>query len=292
MILNRFNITLFFKYIENRHNVYKRKINGEPWPWTEDLILQKYKFTNVFRDLDPGTTFIKNILASLENLEDVLFNIIVYRLFNRIETFEVLGVQSFSSFSRTILERKVRNIQSKQIPVFTNAFTVSPYSFIKSEPDKIGRVCWIIEKIQFDLPRILKRIDDEKSSLHTFQALKSLSGIGEFLAYQIAVDLGYWDKNFYDENLHVIAGPGCKKGINYLFTKREKSYINCIKFLEANQNRWFETLNVNPTILFNDRKDKKLNLMALENNLCKISKYLKVYYNEGRPRIRYKVRST
>ena len=39
--------------------------------------------------------------------------------------------------------------------------------------------------------------------------------------------------------------------------------------------------------LFKDRKQKYLNLMAMENCLCEISKNLKEYYKVGRARNKY-----
>ena len=109
---------------------------------------------------------------------------------------------------------------------------------------------------------------------------------------QIAVDLGYWKQRIFDENQFVVAGPGAKNGINRLIKDRKgMSYEQCIGYLCLVQKQWFKKIGVEMKELLSDRKVKALNLMSMENCLCEISKYLKVYYGEkGRPRNRYSAR--
>jgi len=59
MKLNNKNFEIFWQYINQRHIIYKKKtIQKLSPPWTENKILNEYKFTNVFRDLDPGTKYV------------------------------------------------------------------------------------------------------------------------------------------------------------------------------------------------------------------------------------------
>eukprot|EP01084_Bolivina_argentea_P309951 536191_1 len=53
-VMNVENMRIFWRYIIERHNIYKKRINNQTTPWTNDKILLKWKFTNVFRDIDPG----------------------------------------------------------------------------------------------------------------------------------------------------------------------------------------------------------------------------------------------
>jgi len=285
MELNEKNLDLFWYYIHERHSIYKKsKLLRLNKPWTTDKILNKYKFTNVFRDLDTGTKYvIEKIIHKCKNIEDLFFNIIIYRLYNKIETFDFLGIQDVNNFNINVFEAKLRELKSKGIHVFTNAFLVSGYSFIEGK-DKIEKTCNIISKIHNVIKNIVKECLINKDSEFTFNKLKSLNGIGNFLAYQIAVDIGYYNKELFDESKFVIAGPGCKNGINFLFKDRGNlSYEECIKYLYDIQFDNIKDINE----LFSDRKNKFLNLMAMENCLCEISKYLKAYYNLGRPRNKY-----
>lgn len=101
----------------------------------------------------------------------------------------------------------------------------------------------------------------------------------------MCIDMGYYDPILYNESEHVVLGPGAFKGLDRLFfvdkMKQESSAetiknegksveVTCIKFLAASQDMWFKYLEIEPL------EDRKLNLMALENCLCEISKYLRV----------------
>jgi hypothetical protein len=42
-------------FVRERHNIYLRRKAGKPKPWTEDPILQRNYFCNVYRELDKTT---------------------------------------------------------------------------------------------------------------------------------------------------------------------------------------------------------------------------------------------
>ena len=82
----------FFWFMAERHQVHQRRLAGQPQPWTDDEILQAYPFTNVFRVYDRVTQYIlKNVIRKGDqSLEESCFRVILFRLFNRIETWELL----------------------------------------------------------------------------------------------------------------------------------------------------------------------------------------------------------
>ena len=53
------NVEGYFNFLNERHLIYLRKSRGEEYPWTPDPILQKYKFTNVFRENDRTTVWFR-----------------------------------------------------------------------------------------------------------------------------------------------------------------------------------------------------------------------------------------
>ena len=289
-VLNSKNLDLFWKYIIERYRIYLKKKKGEDYPWTQDPILLKWKFTNVFRETDPGTLFlINNIIPNFSvDFENLLFNIIIYRIYNRIETFKYIGNQKIADFNRENLEISLREIVTNGNKVFTNAFIVPSYRFVCPEKDKIGRSCILIEQIRNIIPTISSKILTEKNSEYTFNEIMNFPGIGKFLSYQICVDLGYWNTEIFNEDEFVIAGPGCINGLNKLFIDKKKlSYEECISYLVKKQYEGFKSNNIDINYFFKDREEPYLNLMSMENCLCEISKYLKIYYNEGRARNKY-----
>ncbi len=284
------NLRFFWNYVDERYLILHKRKQGHLPPWTEDSILRKYKFTNVFRRDDPGTQFVLNKIIPFytEDIQNLLFNIILYRLFNKIETYELIGGQNHKKFDKLEIRHA---LEETRHPVFTNAFIVSPYNFLKEEGTKIARVVKLLELIAKDIPIVTEKIIRNRASEVTYSVLKSLPGIGEFLAYQICVDLGYYSHEFYDENKHVVAGKGALNGLNFLFPnsfKRHSTYL--IKFLVDTQSYWLRRLSQSNSPLIRDYGYKPLNLMAVENCLCEISKYLKALYGLGRPRVRYKIK--
>ena len=296
------NLKLFWKYIKERYTIYLRKKEGKS-ELTTDEILSKYKFTNVFRVHDPGTVYVyETIIKEFQNdLENLIFNCIYYRLYNRVETVKHVGFLDVNSYNPAKVVGSLQELKGKGIPVFTNAFLVAPYAFVKGK-DKVERTAELLRQISLQVPEMTEKIREREDSEFTFKQLHSLPGIGRFLGYQIAVDLGYHDKKIYDEDKHVVAGPGCKSGLNRLFEKKSeyRTDHDKIQHLCELQDEGLKSENVeNIEEFFGEGFDdafrreypslvrKRLNLMAIENCLCEISKYLKVQYNEGRPRNRY-----
>eukprot|EP01084_Bolivina_argentea_P164539 286063_1 len=291
-IMHGKNINLFWKYIIERHNIYKKRNNNESPPYTNDKILSKWRFTNVFRDIDPGTQYvIKKIIPKFKNdFENLLFNVLIYRIYNKINTFNKIGFQDIKAFNKIELDKNLRTLVSNNEKVFTNAFVVPSYRFIDKDNkyDKIGRTCILFEKIKDIIPKLCKNISQKNNSEYTYKQLLALPGIGKFMGYQISVDLGYWNKNIFNEYEYVIAGPGAINGINRLFEdKKNLNHDQCIQYLCKIQKKGFLENGCDVNILFMDRKEKYLNLMAMENCLCEISKYLKAYYEEGRPKNKF-----
>ncbi len=87
-------INEFFAYARERHAIHLRRSSGAPGPWTEDPVLQAYRFCNVFRELDKTTEWFRtNVRDPLRNRPEVLLATVVFRLFNRIRTGEAIFQQ-------------------------------------------------------------------------------------------------------------------------------------------------------------------------------------------------------
>src|SRR5688500_13499948 len=84
------NLTTFWDLVAERQRVWHRRfVLGEKWPWTSDKILQEFSFTNVYRQLDPGTIYlVNNILEKEESFTNRAFNNILYRIVGRQRTHE------------------------------------------------------------------------------------------------------------------------------------------------------------------------------------------------------------
>jgi hypothetical protein len=202
-----------------------------------------------------------------------------------------------NNFNKEDLLCKLKDLRdNKKAVVFTNAFTVSSFGYMdESIPkDKVTRSVECIAELHKLLVannrQMLREMEQKKDSAFTYNSILKFYGIGPFLAYQIAVDIGYHFPQVYDESSHVVAGPGCKRGLSNLFIDPGKmTEHEQMQWLVNDQERGLQAAGENVDELFSDQplKHRRLNLMAIENCLCEISKYLKAYRGSGRPRNRY-----
>ena len=88
--------------------MYHARRNGEIYPWTNDAILLKHKFTNVYRASDRVSQYlIRNVIYSDDSdsffSRRYVFRIILFKIFNKIETWEsfqnALGRIDYKSYS-------------------------------------------------------------------------------------------------------------------------------------------------------------------------------------------------
>jgi len=84
----------YWRFAAMRQEVFFNKLKNVPPPWTSNPILNTYKFCNAYRVSDRVSQYlIKNVIYSenrSQNEEEVLFRILLFKIFNKIETWEYL----------------------------------------------------------------------------------------------------------------------------------------------------------------------------------------------------------
>lgn len=167
---------------------------------------------------------------------------------------------------------------------------VSPLnqSYTMWEKDVPLRVFWLAKWVVDN--NIISRILEAKDQKEVVDILQEIPGIAYFLSYQIFVDFSYIPEFPFSENEFTAAGPGCKKGLDFIFRDRDgMTYEECLFWIRDNQRELFHEYEYDPNDLFNDlpEEDRILNVMSLENCMCEISKYIKAIEGKGRPRNKY-----
>ena len=148
----------FFNFLNERHRIYLKKLRGEEYPWTKDPILQKYKFTNVFREQDTTTVwFRENIRGSLANSSDVALATIIFRWFNLIETGKILLDHELLTKWDSDLCYEVLQAQPKWV---TGAYIIKTPTGM----NKLEGVCWCIDQI-FNDGTFLNKVENATHSL-------------------------------------------------------------------------------------------------------------------------------
>ncbi|MGD0318213.1 MAG: nucleotide kinase domain-containing protein [Nitrososphaerales archaeon] len=269
-------LDLFFRFIYERHQIYcKRFVQKLPAPWTNDRILRKYKFTNVYRELDRGTLYLTNEIIGRGSDRDVIFNILLYRIFNNIETYRAIGFQTVESFDAANTIRLLESRSKAGKAIFTNAFMVSGTRYADSNSKIVNMVNGVIrDDLVKNFDSHFQRIKNSKSLEDAHAAIKEITHFGDFLSYEAIIDINYSGIIRFSEDDWVNPGPGCKKGINYIFSsKGDHSYAEIIRILREDQHIHFDRLNLN----FKGLSPKDLTLRNIEHSLCEFSKYYRLF---------------
>lgn len=294
---DRDSLDLFWRFIDKRQRAWFRRVVEEQPPWSEDEILQKYRFTNVYRELDPGTQYvIQNILEVDASRRDKLLNVMMYRLIGRQETHKHLGFQSLDSFDPRDFERRLKHRRDELgEPVFTGAYMVSGYNQMGSS-DKVENVARLFCQLTAN-EDFFDDVLSSESLESAYELIRSQPGYGNFLSYQVIVDLLY-PVNYYDGGSVLpfspddwsSPGPGAQKGLKRLVTEFNGfDRIDVMRWLRQNQEQEFERLGLDFPYLTTGGGDRlELSLADIQNCLCEFYKYDKILNSNGRARRRFR----
>lgn len=304
-VLNERNLLYLYNFIKRRYVIHLRKdvLKKDP-PWTTDQVLRDFRFTNIRREHDKESKWVIEHITSNPELsyEDKLLNVILFRLYNRHETAELISMPfKFSEtpdwnpeWYRSLFEAAL--VEDPKRVFFTAAFhTVGMKNTLKKVTGESYAPMRILKFIKILINEGL--VDDIKACTNqqeVYQTMTDYNGIGRFLAYQFYVDMTYIAEFPFSENEFTVAGPGCVMGLNYLFEDRDgMSYEECLFWLRDNLDRLFvEELGKDwdAKRVFWDlpEEDRCFNVMSLENCFCELSKYIRAKDGTGRPRKRYK----
>lgn len=304
-VLSKKALLYLYDFITQRYQIHlKKDVLKETPPWTTDQILRDFRFTNIRREHDKESKWVIEHIANNPELsyEDKLLNVILFRLYNKHETAELISMPfKFSETSdwnperyRSLFEAAL--VEDPKRVFFTAAFhTVGMKIALKKVTGEDYAPMRVLKFMRTLIDtRLVDRVKSCLNQKEVYQTLTSYNGIGGFLGYQFYVDMTYIKEFPFSENEFTIAGPGCVRGLNYLFKNRDgMSYEECLFWLRDNLDRLFtKTLKKdwNSKELFWDlpEEDRCFNVMSLENCFCELSKYIRAKEGTGRPRKRYR----
>ncbi|NTW32697.1 MAG: hypothetical protein HGB12_08750 [Bacteroidetes bacterium] len=269
----------YFYFVQERMNIFWNKYDRK-LPWTTDEILRKHKFTNVYRAADRVSQYlIKNVIYQENSFtpEDTLLRILVFKIFNKPETWEYLetkvGVITLKNFDLQKINKALLE-QKNNHPIFNNAYmmtgTHSLYNHLQYKHEK-----WL-EMVKKEIigGSILKKILDSKSLSEVYERLRRCSFIGDFLGYQYAIDMNYSSSIDFSEDSFVKAGIGAIRGIKKCFEPLEKkySYEDAIKFTQENFELYQDKFGYTE---FKPLFGRVPSLIDLQNCFCETDKYLR-----------------
>ena len=82
----------YWRFAAERQEVFFRKLEGQAPPWTGDPVIARHKFTNAYRAAYRVSQYLIRhvIYEGDQSVSEVFFRAILFKLFNKIETWELL----------------------------------------------------------------------------------------------------------------------------------------------------------------------------------------------------------
>ena len=269
----------YWKFATERQNIFFNRINNiNKNEFTEDEILQEYKFTNAYRASDRVSQFlIKEVIYNDNNYsnEDVLFRIILFKLFNKIETWQYLESKlkdiRYSTFKYDMYNELISDYMNRGNVVYSNAYMIAPATKKFLQKRKHSNHLLLLEFMMKD--NITQKVLNAKSLEEIYLIMKSYPSFGKFLAFQFAIDINYSELIDFSENDFVVAGPGALDGISKCFENyKDFSPEYIIKYMDEQQDNEFKKYDLDFKSLFG----RKLHLIDCQNLFCEVGKYTRV----------------
>ena len=267
----------YFYFIQERMNIFWRKYN-DTGLLTKDPILQTYKFTNVYRACDRVSQYlIKNVIyKNLDRYtpEDVLLRILVFKVFNKIETWEHLNRENEITINTFNVQKLTDPLTRRQQtePIFSNAYMMAgSHADYKGIPSKHQVWLQMIED-RFIKDQGLRSVLSAKSLAEVYSQLREYPLIGDFLAYQYAIDFNYSPYLNFDEDSFVKAGVGAVRGIKKCFNSYGDTYEDAIKYTQNHFDAFQERYGFTA---FRPLPGREPKLIDLQNCFCETDKYLR-----------------
>ncbi len=286
----------YWRFAVERQNIFFRKLRGQPQPWTDDPTLATFKFTNAYRASDRVSQYlIRHVIYRDDlpsSLEEVFFRIILFKLFNKIETWQLLeknvgeiiyGEYSFDQYDQVLTQAR----QAGQ-SVYSAAYIMPSGGKSFGYAVKHRNHLKLIEQMIAD--ELPKKLANASSMHQAFQLIRSYPTIGDFLAYQFVTDVNYSEITDFSEMDFVVPGPGALDGIRKCFADRGGlNEPEIIKFMTERQEAEFKRLGLD----FQSLWGRPLQLIDCQNLFCEVDKYSRVYHPtvagiSGRTRIKQK----
>lgn len=273
--MNFYLLEHYIYFVNERHSVHLKRAAGKPAPWTDDDILQTYRFCNMRREDDRVTQWIHK--HWLREGPQAWLAMYAARVFNNPATLAAIGYPMPWSVARC--ERIVDVCSKRQeagIRIFNPAYRV--VSAARKGPTLLTYCglfndAWARRK-EIDLAK-LATLQELLDKLLTFE------GLGTFLSAQVIADVKWLPsmRNKTDWYTFAASGPGSRRGLNRMVGNE----------VEA---RWRETdwhttlLELRKQALPRLHKDlRKLDAQNLQNTLCEFDKWCRVKFSEaGRPK--------
>jgi hypothetical protein len=282
----------YWRFAAQRQALFMKRVVGNPPPWTTDPVLATHRFTNAYRAADRVSQYlIRHVLYDgPQTIEDIFFRSLLFKLFNRIDTWislcAAVGVPSWRTFAFDRYAGALDRILSQGDPVYSGAYIMPspPFGSARKHRNHLR----LLEYMMRD--GAPTKVHRARSLESVYSVLRSYPSLGDFLAFQFTIDLNYSVMLDFSEMDFVVVGPGARDGIRKCFADtaglRGAELVRAVAGLAEGE---FGRLGIQFETLWG----RPLQLVDYQNLFCEVDKYARVVHPEfegysGRSRIKRK----
>lgn len=281
MVMSKARIGKFFATAQERHEIYlRRKKDPDNPPWTRDPIFKRWRFCNVYRELDKTTMwFAAKIRHQLRRKDEVLMATVAFRWFNRISTGENLLPVLVHGWDPDLGEKILAKMDP---PHFTGSYIIrSDFGMTK-----LHSIMKALEKVYYSRGPLVENIKACGTLEAASALLQRFHLLGTFMSYEIVSDLRHTDLLNKAEDIMTWAhpGPGAARGLGRIFhnnvdhyhyaaggKKQQLMLEEMRKLLAMSRSHWPQGW-------------PQWEMREVEHWLCEFDKYQRTKLGEGRPR--------
>lgn len=283
------SVGAFLYFVQERDTLRLEKQNHpQQPPWTNDPILQKYKFTNIRRQDDRGTRWIiEHLIEPYGDRPGFWFTLLIARLINWPPTLRALLNAEVipcapEHFNAELFVRVIEEHKAAGGKVYTGAYMVYPGK-VEGLKNKAEFLAYSVLRDAGKLALAIKYAETSGFISLFVHELSKIFGVSTFIAGQVAADLTYTPEHELSKarDLYTYAplGPGSQKGLNYVYG-------------HAPGHLWTQEGFNYSLIRLNTRVRTNLGIMDLtlhdvQNCCCEFSKYARTVLGEGKPKTIY-----
>ena len=244
-------------------------------PFTVDPILQRYRFCNIYRELDKQTIEYHTLLYDIrDNLDLWLLNMMFCRLICRYETIGHIGLLSYDRRNNEKVFEKLKALPS---PKYGTAY-VFPISVIMRSryPSREQFFCFYLPKIMKSCIKVIRLFDRIGVADGVEKVLPVFKYNLRFHWTEALIDLAYQYPQYIDLFKRFPIGPGSTPTMRIL-NKTANPENTCLALMRAGFKNF-------PYLSYG-RKQVWLSAENWEGICCEFRKYDNLQHGKGRKRI-------
>jgi alpha-glutamyl/putrescinyl thymine pyrophosphorylase clade 1 len=267
----------YWRFAAERQNIFYRRARGAQAPWTSDSILRRFRFTNAYRVADRVSQFLVRHVQGKgpQDGNSLFFRTILFKLFNRIETWQLLesavGQICPESYDFRVFDQVLSDVMSQGRPIYSAAY-IMPSGGGEGTRKHQMHLRLLETMMKNALPA---RLAESRSMQQAFELIRAYPTIGDFLAYQYVTDLNYSMLLDFSEMDFVVPGPGARSGLQKCFADRGSlSEADLIRWMVDHQQEEFSKRGIE----FQSLWGRPLQLIDCQNLFCEVDKYARVHH--------------